>query len=660
MIKSKKKIGLVQINNSFSGQSYLPYSIACLQSYSQKSPEINENFEFLPLIYKREAAHKITSSLLHADIVGFSAYVWNINLCLEIAKRLKTEKPEITILFGGPQVPNIPDTFLKDNPSIDFTVHGEGEKAFADILKAYPTKDYTDVSGISFLNDKNEFIQTLSTQRLNSLEELPSPFLNGIFDKLIADNPEENWIALWETNRGCPFKCSYCDWGSAVAAKVTKFNEERLFLEADWISNRKIGYVFVCDANFGMLARDLEIAEHIAANRGKTGFPEGFSVQNTKNATDRAYATQKILSDAGLNKGVALSMQSISQEALKNIQRDNISLQSYIELQERFTKDGIETFSDLILGLPGETYESFIEGINQLILNGQYNRIQFNNCAILPNAEMGDPAYLKKFDIKTVETEIINIHGKRAHLEDDVAETQELIISTYSMSEEDWKKSRVFAWMSAFLFFDKILQIPLMVLHELTKLDYKDMIDTFLNVSKSEYPQIAAIRDFFQSEADALQQGGAEYTYSEKWLDIYWPADEYAYIDLATNDNIDVFYKEAENLLLQIPRPSNAHKDALAILSQAILLNKELLHRPFTNEDVSCELDYNILEFYEMKKKGESPSLKEHANSVEIKRSERAYDDIQTWCREVVWWGNKKGAYLYPNNIIIKQIAGHY
>ena len=133
------------------------------------------------------------------------------------------------------------------------------------------------------------------------------------------------------------------------------------------------------------------------------------SVQNTKNATERAYITQKILADSGLNKGVTLSMQSLDQNTLINIKRDNISLNTYEDLQTRFTNEGVPTYSDLILGLPGESYNSFTDGVSRLIENGQHNRIQFNNLSILPNSEMGDPNYQKKFQMETVDTNILNI-----------------------------------------------------------------------------------------------------------------------------------------------------------------------------------------------------------------------------------------------------------
>ena len=151
----------------------------------------------------------------------------------------------------------------------------------------------------------------------------------------------------------------------------------------------KIEYIFVCDANFGIKKRDIDIAKTVASVKEKTGFPQGFSVQNTKNATERAYQTQKIISDAGLNKGVALSMQSLDPHTLKNIKRDNISLESYFELARRFTRDKVETYSDLILPLPGETYNSFVKGVDLLIQAGQHNRIQFNNLSILQMLKWG-------------------------------------------------------------------------------------------------------------------------------------------------------------------------------------------------------------------------------------------------------------------------------
>ena len=83
-------------------------------------------------------------------------------------------------------------------------------------------------------------------------------------------------------------------------------------------------------------------------------------------------------------------------------------------MQTGITADKVETYSDLIIGLPRETYETFVNGVDMLIRNGQHNRIQFSILTILPNAEMGNKDYQEEYGMVTVEAEIINLHFSRA------------------------------------------------------------------------------------------------------------------------------------------------------------------------------------------------------------------------------------------------------
>ena len=337
------KVGLAQINNSFSGQNYLPYSVALLEAYVRARAADPSRYEFLLPLYRRGRVTDAVAHLGDADVVGFSAYVWNIRLSLEIARRIKERRPETLVVFGGPQVPDRPDEFLTANPFIDVVVHNEGERTFLELLESHPGGDWSGIRGISFRDAAGTVHRQPPRERMRDLSEIPSPFLEGTFARLMAAHAEESWIGLWETNRGCPFRCTFCDWGSATAAKVSQFDVERLEREIEWFAEQRIEFIFCCDANFGILPRDVDLARHVAETKRRTGYPVALSVQNTKNATDRAYTTQKILADAGLNKGVALSMQSVDETTLDAIQRRNISLDSYLELQRRFTRDGIET-----------------------------------------------------------------------------------------------------------------------------------------------------------------------------------------------------------------------------------------------------------------------------------------------------------------------------
>ena len=195
-------------------------------------------------------------------------------ISLEAARRLKRRNPDQLIIFGGPQVPDHAEAFLRANPFIDLVVHNEGERTFVDLLNRLPARDWTGVRGISYLAD-GQFVRPPPVERMRDLEELPSPFLNGTFNALIESNPGEQWIGLWETNRGCPFQCTFCDWGSATAGKVTKFEFDRLHGELKWFADRTIKYIFVCDANFGIQKRDVEIAQAVAEVRAAPAFRTG-------------------------------------------------------------------------------------------------------------------------------------------------------------------------------------------------------------------------------------------------------------------------------------------------------------------------------------------------------------------------------------------------
>ena len=653
---SEITVGLVQINNSFSNQSYLPYSVGVLQAYVQSNSEDADRYNFLLPIFRRGRIDDAVNTLIDADVVGFSAYVWNHEISLEIARRLKQKKAEILIVFGGPHVPDHPQPWLRENHFVDVAVHNEGERTFLNLLENWPNRDWSAIEGISYIDANDGFVRNENAPRFRDLSHLPSPFLQGTFAPLINANPLVTWIGLWETNRGCPFRCTFCDWGSATAAKVTKFEEERLRAEVDWFAQHQIDFIFCCDANFGIQKRDVDLAKYVAEVKARTGYPKALSVQNTKNATERAYLTQKILSDAGLNKGVALSMQSMDASTLSAVKRDNISLNSYMELQRRFTKDGVETYSDLILGMPGETYQSFLEGIGRLIESGQHNRIQFNNLSILPNAEMGDPAYQEKFGMQTVRSEIINIHGERVALDDDVPEFQDLVIATNSLPKEDWRRVRALCWMVALLHFDKVLQIPMIVAHELFGIDFVEMFEAFM---ETKLPTIASVKEFFLSEAESIQNGGPEYVFSADYLGIYWPADEYQFIDLTVNKKFDDFYEESKQVLCELIG-LNALDAFPSIIEDAVTLNRALLKQPHKRDDKFIELGYNLPTFWDGIRCGEPIKITAVETTLRISRSSAFYDDLQRWCREVVWWGNKKGAYLYSQQEVEPQLAGHY
>ncbi len=691
-MSKKITVGLCQINASFSGVSYLPYSVGLLEAHARKNlPEIDK-YEFMPPIFARESVDSAVKKLLPCDVVYISLYVWNNNLALMIAKELKKLKPEVVIVVGGPHVPDKykshtqnkqitpvfigiknskstrtppellrTETYLRENPYIDIAVHGEGERV-STILLQNLHGDWSKIPSISYLDKEGYIVQTEKISRLKELDEIPSPYLEGTFDSLIKSNPDTKWITVWETNRGCPFSCTFCDWGSAIASKVYKWELERAYREMDWFAAHQIEFIFLADANFGILNRDIDIAKYCARTRELTGYPKAITVSNTKNATDRSYQVQKIFAEAGLAAGASLSMQSLDPGTLKDIKRDNISLDSYNEIQQRMKQDGVASFTDIVIGLPGETYETFANGVDQLIRNGLHDRILFYDLTILPNAEMADPGYRKKFGMETVNAKTINIHGSRKEIQNDVPEFQEVVVATAAMPRPDWARVKAFSWTAAFLHFDKILQIPLVLMHELAGIKYRELIELLSEAkfgNPRKFPTLNKIHGFFIEKARSIQAGGEEFCHSKEHLDMWWPSDEKILIELATNDELPGFYEEAYFALKNILKISGKTEFDNA-LRESVILNEALLKLPFLNGTVKVKLEHNIWEFYKAAVRSEPIPLVKQRSVISINRDIEKWNSWNDWCRFVVWYGSKQSAYLYGNKSVRVQIAGHF
>ncbi len=645
MSKNRIIVGSTQINNGFAGQYYLPYSIGLLQAYILHNSTNNKKFQFLDTIYKREEFDVCVEKLKSADVVLFSLYVWNENITLAIAKKLKEIDKNKFIIVGGPSVPdnvdNKAEKFLRDNPFIDVCIHQEGERSILKILDEFPGHDLSKTSNISYLRNR-EYFNNKNLPRLKNFENSPSPYLCGIFDNLIKQNPNERWLASWETNRGCPFSCTYCDWGSATNSKVARIELDRVFRELDWFSKNKIEFIFCCDANFGMLPRDYEISLKAVENKKKYGYPKVLSVQNTKNARERAYKVQKLLADNGLSKGVTLAMQSIDSHTLKAIKRDNISIEDYQELQKRFTEDGIATYTEFILGMPGDTYESFAKGVSDVISSGQHNRIQFNNLSILPNAEMANSDYIKKYEIKTIFTPIVNPHGSLDEdPKDGIKEKQELVIATKYLSTDDWVRTRLYASVSEFFYFNKVLQIPIMFKSFLEKNSYREIFEELINLeNNNKFPILSKIIKSLREHAISITKGNYEFILDKKTLGIFWPPGELEYIKLLKNDNFDQFYEESERFFC-----ASTSGETKEILKECININKFMMRKPFEVNDKLLTLNYNILENYNSIKKNKQFQIKKEISKIKIIKSDYFFKTWDDWAREVVWYGHRSGKY---------------
>ncbi len=289
--------------------AYLPYSCGLLWAHAQTNQVVKNYFILDKLVYSREDQKTLSLELSKNDVIAFSTYVWNRNYNFDLAKKVKELNPNVLIIFGGPELPITKENIFKDIiPFADIVVKSEGEYIFTSLLESYLTeKNYKGISGI-LINSNGDVIDTGNAIRIENLDTVPSPYLIGVFDEILPK--EQEWNGTLETNRGCPYKCTFCDWGSLTYSKVKKFGLERVFSELKWMSDNKIGYLDVADANFGIfIERDNMIVDKLIEYQQKTGYPYRTGWSWAKNQQSEVVKIAKKLINTGhFNNGLTISL----------------------------------------------------------------------------------------------------------------------------------------------------------------------------------------------------------------------------------------------------------------------------------------------------------------------------------------------------------------
>ncbi|HXE71503.1 MAG TPA: cobalamin-dependent protein [Candidatus Nitrosotenuis sp.] len=430
---------------------YVPYVYGVLRACAEQFEELRTNYQFLDPLWRLEELDAMVERLAGADVVGFSVYVWNERNSHRLARALKERNPGCLVVFGGPQVPNRPCDYFAAHPWVDLCVHGEGEATFAAILREHlkEAPDWSSLPGISF-HRGGEQVMTRPAPRLASLD-FPSPYIAGHFQGFLQEvarqMPHALLHACLETTRGCPYSCAFCDWGSATMTKLRRFAEERVRAEMDWMAEHRVHTVILNDSNFGILPRDVELARYMADLKARHGFPRSFlPLGFAKNNKDRAFEINRIIQEGGLDASgfnVNFSLQSLSQAALNAIGRQNIPLDNYRHLSQRYAASGYELMPDLIFPLPGETLASFQEGYADLASWEHVKRIMIYPCIVLPNAPMAAEEYRRRWGLATRLLPLPSVRGLQTGVEVET-EMVETVVSTRTLSEKEAAEARAY------------------------------------------------------------------------------------------------------------------------------------------------------------------------------------------------------------------------
>jgi tRNA A37 methylthiotransferase MiaB len=383
------------------------------------------------------------------DVLGLSNYVWSYRIGLEMFDLVRSQNPDVITVWGGPNFPQdleSQQSFMKKCSNVDFYVPIEGEIGFSNIIE--------EVLNISKPNYKKEILLkkpidgcisrnpdgslqfSIPQLRTKELDEIPSPYLTGLMDEFF----DGKLTPMIQTNRGCPFTCTFCVDGADTVNRVNQFGLGRVSSELNYIGEHvtsNIHSLHISDLNFGMYPRDLEICDGIVDIQKKYDYPHRVLSTTGKNKKERIIqAIEKLNGTMSLT----MSVQSMDEQILRNIRRSNISVDHMLALEPTIKKVGLVTESEVILALPGETYQTQISTLKKL-LSAKLDYIQVYTCMLINGSELNTPEQRKKWNFKT-KFRILPRDFTTLRNGKNVIETEEVIVGSDTLSFEEYLELR--------------------------------------------------------------------------------------------------------------------------------------------------------------------------------------------------------------------------
>ncbi len=638
-----KNLYMIQPNFLYGKTAHLPYACGTLVAYAFSDEDISTNYKLKKIQFLREPVESCVTQAEDPFVLGFSTYVWNFEYNKALAKRFKEVYPSCLIVFGGHHVPP-GKTLLEQCPFIDILIHGEGEEPFRRVLLSRLGKvNLNDIPNISFRKDGA--LITTPTEVYTHCD-YPSPYLEGYFDSFFSDYPDLNFELIFETNRGCPYNCAFCDWGN-LKSKIRLFPLDRIYRELDWACKHRIEFIACADANFGILDRDEVIIDHIIQLKNKTGYPQKFQTSYAKNNSDRIFRIGKKLHDNSMNKGVTLSLQTLSEDAAAKVGRTNVSIKHYTELMRLYNAEDIPTYTELILGLPGENYTSFANGLDNLLNAGQHHSVYVHNCEWLPCSVMGDPDYIKQHKVETTLVPLNQPHmghPKRGEIQ----EYSRIVTSTYSMDNLMWIDMNMLSYTVQCFHHMNLLQFFALYLHAVQGLSYIEFYERLLNhiMERSDTVSGKIFKEIRSNLENILRGQGNLIVFAEDFGDVSWPFEEYAFLCIVRE--LEKFYDETEPFLRSFGIPEDLMEDLL-------FYQRNMIKRP-GGVFAQKELRYNLHEFFTDIFKSREGKLLKMSNFLTIEDRE-PLDNWPDYARIVVWYGKKESKNIYTDSVDVKGVA---
>ena len=533
------KIAFLDLNHVTRGvhTNTVPLGCCLIATYLQKKVDIDLNIK----IFKSADKAIYCFQEWKPDVIGLAQYSWNSELNLFVAKMVKQEKPSCIIVAGGPNLHltrNSREKFLEENRDIDICIGYDGEIPFTNIINRLISGESVNdlksepVAGTYALSPITEkLVESTEIQpRLSTLDVFGTPYADGVFDDFLDDN----YHPFVQTHRGCPFQCIYCHTGDLYYQKAI-FQSPELFskeMEAlgSRFENKQHVTLYIANANMSLFKEDFAIAEIIREIQDKYNWPRNINVNSGKD-------TRKLIDMLEiLNIRPAIALQTLTEDVLKEIKRKNIPFEEYISFQKKvMVKTEEDSVSELILCLPGETKETFLKSLVQVMNSGVQSIVIYTLMSLRGTVISTEESIIKYGNIirhRVVPRQFSKFDSNF------VFDTEEVVVGTKDMSFEDYLDLRGLCFVIA-VFFSAAEFRPL----KRFMIEYNIGIDKwifFIHKHISEYPEVHnQYLAFMKDTADEL------FVQRSDLIEFYQKAENYEALESGRlGDNLLSKYKQ--------------------------------------------------------------------------------------------------------------------